>query len=282
MTRVVITWGSEETLIDTFDVQPVEDAARLVGLPAQAVGAPDAISPRMIVDRSGDDCVIRVGDASVTTQERDDLVGALALQIGLAFYDLTPLLLVHSAGVVVEDDAVLFVGPQDHGKTSLAFYAWRSGFTLIGDDRVLVDPDAFTATAFPMAMKIKVAEDDSMPDDLVHSPHCLRSWMVGRWRFIVGRMIPGMAQYDSPYPIRRVFLLERGSDPRTRIEPIDPRSALRSLLVSNAVISGPDPRVVRFADQLCRRGRVSRLVVGAGDISGAVKVATEMAGAPAR
>jgi hypothetical protein len=127
-------------------------------------------------------------------------------------------LVLHAAAVEAGGRAVLFCGPTQRGKSTLAQALGESGRRLLGEDGIAIELGDERAMAFPGARGVRVRSRDGNGrnrTDLLPDP---------------GSGEPG------PCPVGAVVLLgERGE--RLEVKPLEPAQAL-ALLTPNLVHSG--------------------------------------------
>lgn len=127
-------------------------------------------------------------------------------------------LVLHASAIEAGGRAVLFCGPTQRGKSTLARALGEAGHRLLGEDGVAIELGDGEPVAFPGARGVRVrsrggagrARTDLLPD-------------------------PGSGE-PAPCPVAAIVLLgERG--PRLTVEPLEPARAL-ALLTPNLVHSG--------------------------------------------
>jgi hypothetical protein len=127
-------------------------------------------------------------------------------------------LVLHAAAVEAGGRAVIFCGPTQRGKSTLARALGESGRRLLGEDGIAIELGDGEAMAFPGARGVRVRSRDGNGrnrTDLLPDP---------------GSGEPG------PCPVGAIVLLgERGA--RLEVEPLQPARAL-ALLTPNLVHSG--------------------------------------------
>ncbi len=65
--------------------------------------------------------------------------------------------LLHAAGVAIEDGgAILFVGPNGAGKSTIARLSLESGYGILGDDLIVVEPETRTCYATPFMGELQI------------------------------------------------------------------------------------------------------------------------------
>ena len=143
---------------------------------------PPATPPEAVyrLDISGED--YRVLDADgrgeplYETDDRSDLYWWLenALCIG-ALGRIKDLLLIHGAAVERDGKALIFLGKSYSGKSTLTMHLLRSGYRLLSDEVVLIDPKTLKLRPFPRNLLVRqgALKDDSQ----------LRSLCEGQWHY---------------------------------------------------------------------------------------------------
>jgi hypothetical protein len=138
----------------------------------------------------------------------------------------------HAAAIVKDGQAHLLLGPRRAGKSTLALEAWIAGFTVAGDDVVLVDPVSGTIEATPRPMKIR-QPDAALPARLagrVPDADWAAGRVLGEQALILGRRLPGMAPLGERYQVGRVLLVERSEDSHTHSLPVDKYAAMAAIM----------------------------------------------------
>jgi hypothetical protein len=64
-------------------------------------------------------------------------------------------LLLHAAGAVLRGQTILLVGPSGSGKSTIATALLAGGWSLLGDEIAMIDPETLRAYPFPKAVCIK-------------------------------------------------------------------------------------------------------------------------------
>jgi hypothetical protein len=95
------------------------------------------------------------------TLSRSTLGGAIRtveqLSIAALYESDSGMALVHAALVANGDRGVLICGPNGAGKSTLACALWRDGFTLVGDDMVMLDPATLMAQTTPRRVSVRTS-----------------------------------------------------------------------------------------------------------------------------
>lgn len=149
-------------------------------------------------------------------------------------------LVLHAAAVVLEDRAVLFVGPSRRGKSSLAAAAADLGLPVLAEDGVLVTaggdgagagPCSPPVVAWPGAADVRLFDRRVLPGDT--------DVPAKRTRFL-----SGSETCRRPTPVAQVVVLgPRGG--RVAPEPLDPRRRVAALL-ANAFSVDEETRTRQF------------------------------------
>ncbi len=176
----------------------------LVELPPSGRFLLEAGTGRVLVDRDdGDDELLehRIASSAICT--------LLAMRGDLAL---------HAAGAEVDGQAVLFCGPTQRGKSTLARVLGEDGHRLLGEDGIAVELGDGGPVAFPGARGVRVRRRDG----------------AGRQRTeLLGDPGPGE---PPPCPVAAVVLLE-GRGEGLEVEPLEPARAL-ALLTPNLIHTG--------------------------------------------
>jgi hypothetical protein len=149
----------------------------------------------------------------------------------------------HASGVVVDGNAIAFVGHSGAGKTSLAVHLVDQGASLLADDVVALSAAGGMVRAHPAARFANVAEEQ------IETIEPDRRERFGQ---VIGRseklhiLVEPMA--DAPAPLGALYFLERRPEVRQldfeRLWPPDPRLLLASTFLAR--ITNP----ARMATQL--------------------------------
>jgi hypothetical protein len=127
-------------------------------------------------------------------------------------------LALHASAIEAGGRAVLFCGPTQRGKSTLARALGEAGHPLLGEDGIAIDLDGGEPVAFPGARGVRVRSRDG----------------DGRART---NLLPDPGSGEpEPCPVGAVVLLEeRGAE--LAVEPLEPARAL-ALLTPNLIHSG--------------------------------------------
>jgi hypothetical protein len=139
-------------------------------------------------------------------------------------------LVLHASAVETVGGAVVFCGPTQRGKSSLARVLGLSGHGVLGEDGIAIELSANRVMAFPGARGVRVRSRDT----------------DGRDRTDLSAD-PGPGE-PAPCPLAAVVLLaERSAE--LRVEPLEPALAL-ALLTPNLVHSGSRAAIAAAFAQL--------------------------------
>lgn len=182
----------------------LESGACLLQLPPTGSFLLEPEAMRIAVDRDDEDDELlehRLASSAICT--------LLAMRGELAL---------HAAAVETEGWAVVFCGPSQRGKSTLARVLGEAGSRLLGEDGIAIAVDETTATAYPGARGVRArggAGDSGQRTELLADPG---------------------AGEPPPCPVAAVVLLgERGA--ALEVESLEPARAL-ALLTPNLIHSG--------------------------------------------
>jgi hypothetical protein len=155
-------------------------------------------------------------------------------------------LFMHASAIEADGQSVLFCGPTQRGKSTLAKALGESGYRLLGEDGIAIELGDGPPVAFPGARGVRSRRSDAsgrVRTDLLADP---------------GRGEP------PPCPVGAVVLLEeRGS--RLTVEPLEAARAL-ALLTPNLVHSGSREAIAAaFANLATLLGTVPAFAVSLPD-----------------
>lgn len=190
----------------------------LIELPPNTTFVLDPGSNRLLVESSEEDAEL------LEHRIVSSVIGTLLAMRG----DLV----LHASAVETAAGAVVFCGPSQRGKSSLARALGRGGHGVLGEDGIALEVGEGHAIAFPGARGVRVRSLDS----------------EGRQRTDLFAD-PGPHE-PAPCPVAAVVLLgERGADPR--VAALEPARAL-ALLTPNLVHSGTRTAIANAFAQLAR------------------------------
>lgn len=182
----------------------LEDGCCLLELPPSGSFLVDPTAGRVVIERDdGDDELL------------EHRIASSALCVLLA---LRGDLVLHASAVEVDGRAVLFCGPSQRGKSTLARTLGEAGYRLLGEDGIAIELGGERPVAYPGARGVRSRsrdEEGRNRTDLIGDP---------------GEGAP------SPCPVAAVVLLEERGQELT-VERLEPARAL-ALLTPNLVHSG--------------------------------------------
>ncbi len=148
-------------------------------------------------------------------------------QVLSLWLELSGRIVFHAASVVFEDRALGILGPSGCGKSSLALACLRSGFRLLGEDKLVVRVEGHRASSQPAAPWLTVFEDSLGAGSRSTVGHA--TGRVEGGKYLVE--IPGRLRQLSPAPLDRLVVLEsRKSGVRPRLVDLPQSRALIELL----------------------------------------------------
>jgi hypothetical protein len=203
--------------------------------------------------------------------ESDLLLRVISL-IGSLLLGKTRQLIVHAGAIVTGEGALLFCGPSYVGKSTLGFYAWKTGLDLLGDDRVVFHSEEASVSAFPKPLKPRVPIGNC-PDFLSGSATGLMGWLEGEAHWVVARSQSGIVPLALKVPIQRIIFLERSGMAGSQLRQLAAQEALPRWL-NQIMLSQCSSRLetIQTLEHLVFAGRVHALDVGEGDIDGALQL----------
>jgi hypothetical protein len=185
------------------------------------------------------------------------LLPAQALPLAATLQGLEVL---HASGVVQQDRAALFAGPQGAGKSSLAAALLHRGATLLSDDTVALElrGDALIAHPGAALLQLRAAEHDRLSAG--------ERAVLGTPDTFLDKQRYSPSTTASAAPFGELFLLERSTHapPLERIEKVDPFALLASTF--NLSVRTPE-RLARHLDlavALAATERIYRLRIQPG------------------
>lgn len=136
------------------------------------------------------------------------------------------MLVLHSGAVQVDGRAVVFIGKQGLGKSSIAAAMYHRGHAVVADDVVAIDFDTASEPpnvlpGFPLLKIFPEVAEACMGDRWQELPTVTSN--ISKRVLRTERGFP-----QSPLPLAKVYLLEEAD--RTAIEPLSPREALIELV----------------------------------------------------
>ncbi len=199
---------------------------------------PPATSPEAVyrIDVRGGDYRIlpadKQGEPLYETDDRSDLYWWLenALCIG-ALGRIKDLLLIHGAAVERDGKALIFLGKSYSGKSTLTMHLLRSGYRLLSDEVILLDPKTLKLRPFPRNLLVRqgALKDDSQ----------LRSLCEGQWHYEDGEgemkwmLDPAALSAEGVAEeawAGRIFCLRRHRRWRPLLEPLGMRGAVEEMV----------------------------------------------------
>lgn len=173
------------------------------------------------ISTDGSDILWHPGPGTGLETVRNDVLGRV-LSISL---HLRGILALHGSAVALEDNAVAFLAPKHHGKSTLATALTRAGGAILTDDTVAVDPGP-PAFIRPGVYSVRLNGDSACR---------LFEEEIGQRRALDGKHVIDYATDFSPpadrIPLSAIYLLKP-------VAPGDAAPASRSRLsASQAVIS---------------------------------------------
>ena len=144
----------------------------------------------------------------------------------------------HASGAVSpEGEAWLLAGDTGAGKSTLAYALSRSGWSVLGDDGVIISLNAGLAVAHPWhdALRVSAELTPQFPDlaRIAHRPHPADA----------RRRVPAAVRRGRSAPIAGIAFVERGS--RDAIARLDEQAALIAMIRQSPWVMIPDAHAGR-------------------------------------
>jgi len=179
-----------------------------------------------LIDKDGEDLWVSWPEDRTLEDAVVYLFGP-ALALALRLRQITCL---HASAVVIDDAAVVFLGPAGAGKSTTAAAFRKLGFTVLADDVVALTPGEDGYVAQPAHPQLRLWPDtvaglygsaDALPRLVPTDP-------VWDKRFLP---LEGDALHHAAVPVGAIYTLETslGGDDDLPIAPLTPRSALITL-----------------------------------------------------
>ncbi|MCP3853534.1 MAG: PqqD family peptide modification chaperone [Actinomycetia bacterium] len=209
----------------------------------------------------------------------DHVPDYLTRMLLLAELDATPELLHLHAGLVGRGGhGVLVAGLSGAGKTTLVTHLVRSGFGYGSDERVAVDPEDLSTSAFAKPVSIIPGSFDLFPEldpAITGAGQATElEWQVPASSIGGGEIIPS-ADVDL------VIQVQYEHDATARIEPMHPATAAAVLLADSPDAARLGSRSLSVAAQLCGKAHCIRLLYSKlSDADRLVAEALETLGSP--
>lgn len=133
------------------------------------------------------------------------------------------LLVLHASCVAINDTAIAFLGNSGWGKSTLAGAFHAKGYSILTDDLMGVQVDAYHPLVIPGFPQVKMWPDTATT--LGHTPQSL-PLLHSQTEKLVHRFTQGFSQ--SPLPLKRIFVLTKG--PHHAIQILPPQNAFIELV----------------------------------------------------
>lgn len=275
MHRRLLRWENTCSLAEVCDLPALDQAADLLGLVVEDTHGPNDSSPHVSLATSGPVYLLTIGVRQFTFRQAEGPAHYLAVAIPWTFHKLSPDPVLHASSCVVDNEAVLFCGRSETGKSSLIAAAWELGLPVINDDCTVVDPAGATVRPFPQGFSLRLSEP-VLPEPFARFLDQGSQYFLGRglksdnW-VLFGRSTLGLVPYGVSLPVRALYLIRRGSS--TRCIPADRQKALSNILAQTYPGRAGNLAILPFIENLMREGKIHELEVGDGDFFGAVSLA---------
>jgi hypothetical protein len=192
-----------------------------------------------------------------------DLMGLLLTLVGDALVRRTIYAIFHAGAFIHRNKAIVFAGPARCGKSTLAFNAWRSGISIIGDDLLIID-DALKVRAFPRVLKPRLGDNQKHQQT---ASGFIATVNEDR-RLFIRREANRFCDYKDRHEVSALYFLSR--EPVTSINPISRLEVMRNGVLQSLIHGKTNPHCVKFIDQLWQRQRIFGLGIADDDSDGAL------------
>lgn len=167
------------------------------------------------------------------------LIGQV-LSFALLKHGIEPL---HSTTVVIDDEAVAFVGDCGYGKSSLGAAFLQMGYPLLTDDLLVLKKEGDRFVAYPGPPRIKLFPEIAkilLREQLNGSPMNNQTS-----KLVIPLDEKKAVSPESAFPLKAMYILTppgKSRSSRISIRPLSPRSAFVEVIKNtfNAVIADPD------------------------------------------
>ncbi len=169
----------------------------------------------------------------------------------------------HGSAVSREDGAVGFLGQTGQGKSTLALSFARSGWTLLGDDCLLLRTLGTGVEVVPSGVGVRLWPDSA--EGLLSGRPPLPTVAHYTDKLRVDDGVGGLVLADRPVPLRRLYVLDPQEDAAAppAIGPLDEREAFEVLLPHVMRLSPADSERLRrefeFLTRLVKKVVLRRL-----------------------
>lgn len=147
-------------------------------------------------------------------------------------------LVVHGSAVEIDGAGVAFIGQSGRGKSTLAASFASSGFRLLADDGLLLEPADGDYWIRPSHPSIRLWEDSEEALALESAHKAPPVQFTAKTRFLAGA---GIAFCDQPRRLRRAYFLGEGGHGDPTFERVNSASALIEL-VKHSFLLDPEER----------------------------------------
>ena len=273
--RRLLRWEDTCSLAEVCDLPALTRAANLLGLGMEPSPTQGDASHNISLAPGKASHLLTIRGSRISVAEPERISHYLTVTIPWTFFYLSPQPVLHAASCVVDDQAVLFCGWPEAGKSSLAAAAWQRGLPVINDDCTAIDPARALVRPFPQCLSLRLSEP-VVPEPFARALGESDQYFLGKnWKsdcwVLFGRSLPGMVAYGMNFPVRGLYLVKRGA--HTRRTPADRQSALRKILAQTYPGQAGKLALLPFIESLMSQGKIHELEVGDGDVSGALSLA---------
>lgn len=211
--------------------------------------------------------LVRIDGGASRIVPSDLLPATFRFHLVEALLERNPSVALHCAVLVRGGSATVLMGPPGTGKSTMALFAGKAGFTIGCDDIAFLDAESrgVTPLALPLTLKtgsMALAEAAGFAID--------RTAVVPRNDGVEVMYLPlPNAPVEGPIPVRAIIKLERGSEEAPALSPWSKTECLE-LLCSEALSPTGKASIDTFRSMLAMVERAETLVLSYGEAERAV------------
>jgi len=262
-----LKWKNMTLIVQVSDAAFVERAAHLIGLSVEISDNAGSVPPDITAFQQGREYVLQTSRKIWKTEKKRDFLVYFVTLISAHYLPSCTETVLHAGAIIVDEEAVVFSGVARAGKSAICLNAWQQGFHVIGDDWIMLGGSNCEVQIFPKPIRPRLP-DLKMPRELHDLPMPTRDYLLGslngEFRLILGRRLKNMVSTGVSFPVRSLFLIERGD--RTERLTVSRNNLLKTMLEQVMSTHSSPLRILPFLERLWNEERVYRLSVGENDL----------------